>query len=200
MPLLANATVSVTRSGSMVATNVPLRVWPADLKAEPLGVLVEQPSYRFMADSATPMLPGDVISGYNPLNESPAPAWMIRQLIQRGDPLGHLAGTMAPGLTDTAVVYTKDSHTGQFTVVSIASLACRLVQQLPQRPMPGAVPRMEDIPHRWLAYDASVTLPESACQILLGGVRYNPVAGTIVAQRGASGNSEFLRIDVRRAQ
>jgi hypothetical protein len=80
-------------------------------------------------------------------------------------------------MTQTATVYTPGSG-GKFTAVARRDLPCRLVQ--PRSTGATAAGRAELMADRDLWWDPDVVLPEQ-CQILVDGVRWQPVAGTFAS-------------------
>jgi len=163
MPLLANAIVSSTRSGATVLLNTSLRIYPMRFETAPVGALLEQAPYKFMADPGTSLLPGDIISGYNPLGESPGTTYVVRQVVAIGGLLPHLEGVLIPApnsarlaelqlaaqalLPDIANIQRQLSPSDQWSTVGTAQ--CRLEpSKNPVNEIP--IPRPLDTLQRWL--------------------------------------------------
>jgi hypothetical protein len=148
VPLLANATISTTRAGVANLLNVPLRIYPDTLERDPVGTLLEQAPFKFIADLGTDLQMGDVVSGYNPLGYTPATTFVVRHVARRDGLLPHLEGILLPtpntaklsqyqqidqtGFMPATAIILRDSPTsdGQggwvSNYVAVNTVACRL--------------------------------------------------------------------------
>lgn len=101
------------------------------------------------------------------------------------------------GLIQVATVFTENPTTGAFDVVAKSDLKCRLAH-IDGQPAATAPDRAEFAAMRNMLWEPEYVLPETA-QVLVDGVRWNPVAGTFGAMKGPSGAVVYRRADVRRA-
>lgn len=98
------------------------------------------------------------------------------------------------GLIDTAVVYTPDPTTGDYTIVDNPSLPCRLaiVTVTGEITGPG---RAELVDERRLLWGPGYEMPATA-QVEVDGRRWNVEVGSAAAIRGVSGSVEYRRARV----
>lgn len=101
------------------------------------------------------------------------------------------------GLDQVATVYGENASTGAYTDVLRSGLRCRLAH-VSTRPAATGGDRAELAAIRNLLWEPDYVLPETA-QVEVGGVRWNPVAGTFGAYRGPLGQVVYRRCDVVRA-
>jgi hypothetical protein len=76
----------------------------------------------------------------------------------------------------TADVYTRHPTTKQFTVLSIAGIACRLTRVGVGTSTGTARAELQQM--RSLVWDPNVEIPERGVQIEVNGERWNPVSGS----------------------
>jgi hypothetical protein len=126
VPLLANATISTTRAGVANLLNVPLRIYPDTFERDPVGTLLEQAPFKFIADLGTDLQMGDVVSGYNPLGYTPATTFVVRYVARRDGLLPHLEGVLLP--TPNA---TKLSQYQQIDQTGFMPATCNILRDTP---------------------------------------------------------------------
>lgn len=94
-PLLANATVSTTRQGAGLLSNVPWRIWNVSLENAVLpGNEMLLQWFRFSADLGSDVQTGDVVSGWNPLGLAIPPRFVVAVVHRVDGPLPHLTGVL----------------------------------------------------------------------------------------------------------
>lgn len=105
---------------------------------------------------------------------------------------------VAATLDHTATVYGEDAATGAYSVVLRTGLLCAL-HRLGTQPDISAADRAELAASRRFVWDATYALPETA-QVDVGGVRWQPVAGTFWAYPEPPSTPVLRSCDVVRVQ
>lgn len=95
-------------------------------------------------------------------------------------------------------VYSANPTTGRFNVLQKAGLACRLIH-VDLRFATSTAARAELMEIRDLLFDGSYTMPEQ-CQVDIGGVRFQPEAGTFEALRDWNSVVAYRKCQVVRQQ
>jgi len=105
--------------------------------------------------------------------------------------------TMAASFNATLTVYTAAAD-GRFTAVVQADVPCRLAG-LGIANAVTAAERADLAAWRLLYWDTSYALPEDTVQLRIGGVSWNPVAGTYEAMDVGADEIVYRRCQVVRA-
>jgi hypothetical protein len=100
------------------------------------------------------------------------------------------------GLDQRSTVYSENAATGLYDTVAKADLKCRLAH-VNTRPAASGNERAELAAIRNMLFDPSYVMTENV-QVLVDGVRWQPVPGTFGALRGPSGRVVYRRCDVVR--
>lgn len=103
---------------------------------------------------------------------------------------------MTLGLDQTAVVYAENATTGLFDVVVNPELKCRLAHLNARNASTGS-DRQELASLRRVLWEPSYVMPEGS-QLLVDGVRWQPVRGTFAAYRGPAGQVSVRAADAVR--
>lgn len=100
------------------------------------------------------------------------------------------------GFDQRADVYSENPSTGLYDIRVKAQLKCRLAHVNTQPAVSGNE-RAELAALRNMLFDPDYVMPENV-QVLVDGIRWQPVVGTFGALRGPSGQVVYRRCDVVR--